>query len=124
MSFKQNFTRDDLELNMHNLYQICLKYYSSLKEKEHEKISLITEILDNLIELKKANLEDDKELEERFLLIHGKAYNNINIIYDYNKDKNIDNDVTFDANVKVKVDHKDIIGTLEDVKNENGIYLN
>ena len=124
MSFNQKFTRDDLELNMHNLYQICLKYYSLLKDNEHEKISLITEILDDLIELKKSNIKDDKELEDKFLFIHGKAYNNINIIYDYNKEKNIDNDVTFDANVKVKIDHKDIIGSIEDIKNENGIYLN
>lgn len=124
MSFNQNLTRSDLEINMNNLYQICLKYYSSLKEKNHEKINLITEIMDDLIELKKSDIKDDKLLENKFLNIHGKAYDNINTIYDYNKEQNIDNDVKFDKDTKVKIEGKDIIGAINEFKNKDeGIYL-
>ena len=83
-----NAEKIDIDQNLYNLYKICLNYYTQLDETKHPKINLITEVLDLLIELRqnKELVEVKIKLEEEFNKIHSKAYNNINLIYDYDKE--------------------------------------
>jgi len=81
--------------SMENLYIILLQYYTSLIKRNHPKVNLITDLLDNLIELKKTNIKEE-EAKTKFDEIHHKAYNNIEHIYEYDKvseeeEKRIDN---------------------------------
>jgi hypothetical protein len=74
-----------LDQSMGNLYMILLQYYGLLTKKNHPKISLITDVLDSLIDMKNNPPEEDK-LKEVFDAIHKNAYNNIQTIYDYDKE--------------------------------------
>lgn len=74
-----------LDQSMGNLYMILLQYYGLLTKKNHPKINLITDVLDALIDMKNNPPEEDK-LKEVFDGIHKNAYNNIQTIYDYDKE--------------------------------------
>jgi hypothetical protein len=81
----------DLNNSCHNLYTICLQYYSTLTKLKHSQINLITVVLDSLIALKK-NM-DNQTYEENLKTydqIHGLAYSNIQLIYDYDKDNKVE----------------------------------
>jgi hypothetical protein len=81
----------DLINSCHNLYQICLQYYSTLKRLEHPKINLITEVLDLLIYLKK-NMDNQTydQNVKTYDEIHGIAYKNIQLVYDYDKENKME----------------------------------
>jgi len=64
-----------------NLYKVLLDYYTLLKDKDHPMIGLITDCMDNLIELRKS----DEPTEERFNEINSTAFQRITEIYDYDK---------------------------------------
>jgi hypothetical protein len=75
----------DINENLYNLYTILLQYLDKLLKSNHPKISLITEILDELITLR---MEDTtkEELKIKFNDIHSKAFSNLTTIYDYDKE--------------------------------------
>jgi len=77
----------NLERSMDSLYHICLQYYSTLRIKQHPKIKLITDVMDLLIGLKKQESLDEKDAKKIFDEIHSLAYNNIQNIYDYDKEQ-------------------------------------
>lgn len=87
---KDNLNQTPLEEAISNLYMILLQYYTLLIKNNHPKITLITDVLDLLIDLKK-NPPSNNRLKEDFDIIHKKAYNNIETIYDYDKENNKDN---------------------------------
>ena len=74
----------DINENIYNLYTILLQYLDKLLKSNHPKISLITEVLDELINLR---MEDatKEELKIKFNVIHSKAFSNLSTIYDYDK---------------------------------------
>jgi hypothetical protein len=82
---KNSGEQTSLDQSMGNLYMILLQYYTLLIKNNHPKVNLITDVLDLLIDLKNNPPEKDK-LKESFDVIHGKAYNNIQTIYDYDKE--------------------------------------
>lgn len=88
---KQTPREFDLINSCHNLYQICLQYYSTLKRLEHPKINLITEVLDLLISYKK-NMDNQTYDEniKSYDQIHGVAYKNIQLVYDYDKENKME----------------------------------
>jgi hypothetical protein len=90
-SAKQTPKEFDLITSCHNLYHICLQYYSTLKRLEHPKINLITEVLDALISYKK-NMDNQTydENVKSYDQIHGIAYKNISSIYDYDKENKME----------------------------------
>lgn len=71
--------------SMSNLYIILLQYYTVLINKNHPKVSLITELLDILIKIKKSNLPE-LELVKAFDDAHSKAYKTIEFIYNFDKE--------------------------------------
>lgn len=75
---------ETLNENMQNLYMILLQYYTTLVEKEHPMINLITDVMDKLINLKKTNPDN---IQDEFNKIHSLAYNNITTIYDFDQEK-------------------------------------
>ena len=72
-----------------NLYIILLQYYTTLIKSNHPKIHLITELLDLLIKIKKGNYPE-VELKEIFDEAHSKAYKNIQLIYEYDKENEVE----------------------------------
>ena len=87
---KQTPREFDLSNSCDNLYHICLQYYSSLKKLNHPKISLITDVMDCLIELKKSMKEGIKDDHMKtYDSIHGMAYKNIQDVYDYDKENKV-----------------------------------
>jgi len=74
----------EINLNLYNLYTILLQYLEKLNKLKHPKLNLVTEIMDELIILRQKEI-DDNQLKEEFSIIHSKAYNNLNEIYDYDK---------------------------------------
>ena len=81
------FGKVEINQNLYNLYTILLQYFKKLLEMKHPKIHLIQTALDALITLRSdASLEDKEDiLQERFNEIHTMAYNNINELYEYDK---------------------------------------
>jgi hypothetical protein len=90
-SAKDTAREFDLNNSCHNLYQICLQYFSTLTKLKHSQIHLITVVLDALISLKK-NMENQtyEENVKTYDQIHGLAYKNIQLIYDYDKDNKVE----------------------------------
>jgi hypothetical protein len=78
----------DINENLYNLYTILLQYLDRLIKLNHPKINLVTEVLDLLIVLRenKEISNSKEELKIRFNEIHSIAYNNLSIIYDYDKE--------------------------------------
>ena len=74
----------EINLNLYNLYTILLQYLEKLTKLKHPKINLVTEIMDELIILRQKEI-DEYKLKEEFSIIHSKAYNNLNELYDYDK---------------------------------------
>jgi hypothetical protein len=74
----------EINLNLYNLYTILLQYLEKLTKLKHPKINLVTEIMDELIILRQKEI-DEYQLKEEFSIIHSKAYNNLNELYDYDK---------------------------------------
>ena len=74
----------EINLNLYNLYTILLQYLEKLNKLKHPKITLVTEVMDELIKLREKQI-DDEQLKTEFSIIHSKAYNNLNEIYDYDK---------------------------------------
>jgi hypothetical protein len=82
---KNNPLQDiEINLNLYNLYTILLQYLEKLTKLKHPKINLVTEIMDELIILRQKEI-DEHQLKEEFSVIHSKAYNNLNELYDYDK---------------------------------------
>lgn len=81
------FRSVEINQNIYNLYIILLQYFKKLFERNHPKIHLIQSALDLLIELRSDKSLEDKEdiLTKRFNEIHSIAYNNINELYEYDK---------------------------------------
>jgi hypothetical protein len=81
----------DLNNSCHNLYQICLQYYLTLTKLKHSQIHLITVVLDALISLKK-NMDNQtyEENTKTYDQIHGLAYKNIQLIYDWDKENKVE----------------------------------
>lgn len=84
---KENLKEFDLDNSCNNLYHICLQYFATLQKVKHPKIQLITDIMDQLIALKK-NMKDNtyKENVSTYDKIHGICFSNIQSIYDYDKE--------------------------------------
>ena len=74
----------EINLNLYNLYTILLQYLEKLNKLKHPKITLVTEVMDELIILRQKEI-DEEQLRTEFSAIHSKAYNNLNAIYDYDK---------------------------------------
>jgi len=74
----------EINLNLYNLYTILLQYLEKLNKLKHPKITLVTEVMDELIILRQKEI-DEEQLRTEFSAIHSKAYNNLNLIYDYDK---------------------------------------
>ena len=74
----------EINLNLYNLYTILLQYFEKLKKLKHPKITLVTEVMDELILLREKEINDE-ELRTEFSSIHSKAYSNLTEIYDYDK---------------------------------------
>jgi hypothetical protein len=74
----------EINLNLYNLYTILLQYLEKLNKLKHPKITLVTEVMDELIILRQKEV-DEEQLRSEFSAIHSKAYNNLNAIYDYDK---------------------------------------
>ena len=74
----------EINLNLYNLYTILLQYLEKLTKLKHPKITLVTEVMDELIILRQKEI-DEEQLRTEFSVIHSKAYNNLNAIYDYDK---------------------------------------
>jgi hypothetical protein len=83
MSVSEKLKEVDDAVN--HLYIVSLQYYTTLRLKAHPKINLITDILDKLIALKKDEDIDGNEYQTRYNNIHNEAYENINFIFDYDK---------------------------------------
>jgi|FreactcultureFD7_1027221.scaffolds.fasta_scaffold01166_7 hypothetical protein len=75
----------ELDDNVNHLYLVCLQYYTGLRLRSHPKVNLISEVLDELIVIKKDKEIDGNEYQKRFHEINSKAFNNISEIYDYDK---------------------------------------
>jgi len=84
MSVSEKLKEVDDAVN--HLYIVSLQYYTTLRLKAHPKINLITVILDKLIALKKDEDIDGNEYQTRYNNIHNEAYENINFIFDYDKE--------------------------------------
>ena len=74
----------EINLNLYNLYTILLQYLEKLNKLKHPKITLVTEVMDELIILRQKEV-DEEQLKNEFSAIHSKAYSNLNAIYDYDK---------------------------------------
>lgn len=88
----------DVDESMSNLYIILLQYYHNLTKKNHEKINLITECMDDLILLKKSDIQKNKKIKV-FDIIHSKTYNNIQEIYNYDKEREISTDTETESDI-------------------------
>ena len=77
----------EINLNLYNLYTIILQYLERLLKLKHCKLHLLTEILDELIILREKKDIEEEELKKEFSIIHSKAYNYLNEIYDYDKEE-------------------------------------
>lgn len=75
----------DVDYQINHLYGVVLEYYTVLKEKNHEKIKLITDVLDELIKIKKMEEKTDEEYKKLFIDVNSMAFNNINAVYDHDK---------------------------------------
>jgi hypothetical protein len=94
----------DLDNNLNNLYHICIQYYTILKVKDHPMKKLITDIMDELIELKKNKDMDNNDKLNKYNEIHSIAYKNIQTIYDYDKEQDEKNGISSEVgNLNVKV---------------------
>jgi len=85
---KKNILDVTTNESLGNLYIILLQYYTILVKNNHPKIHLITELLDLLIEIKKRDYSET-ELKKVFDEAHSKAYKNIELIYEYDKQNEI-----------------------------------
>jgi len=74
----------EINLNLYNLYTILLQYLNKLNKLKHPKITLVTEVMDELIKLREKAI-DEEQLKQEFSIIHSKAFNNLNQLYDYDK---------------------------------------
>ena len=83
-----------------NLYIILLQYYTTLTKSNHPKIHLITELLDLLIEIKKCDYPE-VELKKVFDEAHSKAYKNIQLIYEYDKENEIKTNTETDTDTEI-----------------------
>jgi hypothetical protein len=85
---KNNILDVTIDESLGNLYIILLQYYTTLVKSNHPKIHLITELLDLLIKIKKYNLPE-LQLREVFDEAHSKAFKNIQLIYEYDKENEV-----------------------------------
>ena len=98
---KENFNLDD---NLSNLYHICIQYYTMLKTKDHPMKKLITDIMDELIVLKKNKDMDNNDKLKKYNEIHSMAYKNIESIYNYDKEQDEKNGVSSEVgDLQVKI---------------------
>ena len=74
-----------IDAQISNLYFVCLEFYATLRSKNHPMINLISEVLDELIRIKKIENKDDEQYRLLFIDVNSKAYKNINDVYDYDK---------------------------------------
>jgi hypothetical protein len=87
---------------MSNLYLILIQYYKKLCDINHPLIHLITEILDDLIAIKKNDFTKE-QVRQMFELAHSKAFKNITTIYDYDKEQEDSNKLEIDKTIEDKI---------------------
>lgn len=97
---KNNVLDITTDESLGNLYIILLQYYTTLVKNNHPKIHLITELLDLLIKIKKGNFPE-VELKQIFDEAHNKAFKNIQLIYEYDKENEISTDTETEETISM-----------------------